>query len=243
MRLAIYAATLSVCLSACASLQGSEPAPLSSACQLKAGTDWVANSPDWRTAAEATYASASAYVEQYAKAHPSQNWAVVMDVDETVINNVEYQIERDLSCTSYTSETWYRWTQKTNATLVPGVKDFIDTVNQLGGHVAFVTNRKDTEQFATEKNLKKLGLKRQEDFRILITRSTPDGARDKQPRFDVVPAMLTSMGYPNSVIAAFVGDGAGDKPASTTAQFFCVDQGNMYGEPCALPSGSGQVRD
>ena len=238
----LASAIAAVALTSCAASSWPQPPTSSAACELKAGTNWVANDPEWRRAASRVFASASVFVEQYARDNPGKNWAVIMDVDETVLNNVEYQVDRDLSCTSYTSETWYRWTQKADATLVPGAKDFIAAVNRLGGHVAFVTNRKDTEQFATERNLKQVGLERQEDFRILITRSTPDGSRNKDARFAVVVPMLASMGYPNAAIAAYVGDGAGDQPSQPAARFFCIDQGNMYGEPCALPSGSGYER-
>lgn len=208
---------------------------------LKPGTDWVANDAGWGEEAEAVFAEATAHVTAISESRAPKSWAVVLDVDETVLNNVEYQVRLDRAGLSYTSESWHDWTAEKTATLVPGAKPFIETVNELGGHVALVTNRSDTEQLWTEENLASVGLERNEDFRVLLTRARPDGASDKTPRFNLVPAMLAAQGYPGVEIVAFVGDNVGDKPADLgAASFFCIDQGAMYGEPCAEVPGPGR---
>ncbi len=212
-----------------------------SAVQLKPGTEWVANSSGWREEASAVYSEAAAYVETMGAERPDKSWAVVLDLDETVLNNVAYQISRETRGESYTSESWYDWTQQETATLVPGAKDFIDKVNQLGGHIVFVTNRRDFEQLATEKNLAALGITRGKDFRLLITRAAPKGISNKSDRFALVPMLLAAQGYPDVETIAYVGDNKGDKPADETGwQFFCIDQGGMYGDPCAALIGPGR---
>lgn len=222
-------------LASCASIEVPATNP------LKPSTDWVANSPEWAAEAEAVYAEATDYVTLYSEGREKGSWAVVLDVDETVLNNVEYQIRLDQAGESYSGESWYAWTQEASAPLVPGVEDFIETVNALGGHVALVTNRRDDEQFATEKNLADVGLARHDDFRILLTRAKPNGKSHKQSRFDLVPAMLAVQGYPDVEIIAFVGDNVGDKPETKGEwRFFCIDQGAMYGEPCAATPGPGR---
>ena len=164
-----------------------------------------------------------------------------MDLDETVLNNIQYQIELDRAGAEYSPESWTEWTQKEAATLVPGAKGFIDTVNESGGHVAFVTNRKDFEQLATENNLAALGIERSRDFRVFLTRATPDAPGEKDARFAVVPQMLQAQGYDNVEVIAYVGDGKGDRPSEmVSAEFFCIDQGAMYGEPCAAVPGPGR---
>ncbi len=201
---------------------------------LKPGTEWVATSQDWVDEAKAVYSDASAYVTHVSKQTPVDAWVVILDVDETVLNNVEYQISRDIIGQGYTRESWFAWTQKEEATLVPGAADFIRLVNELGGHVALVTNRQDVEQLATEKNLAALGLRRHHDFRVLLTRASPEGASSKDQRFALVTTMLAAQGYPNARAVAFVGDNKKDKPALLQdAKFFCIDQGAMYGDPCA----------
>ncbi len=208
---------------------------------LKDSTAWVAANDEWADEARAVYADATRFVLEAAKVRPAKSWAVILDIDETVLNNVDYQIGRDRLGAGYTSESWYSWTQEKSATLVPGVEDFLDAVNAAGGMVAFVTNRSDSEQLATEENLAALGIKRHEDFRVLLTRARPNGKSDKSERFSLVSSMLAVQGYPNVSVIAYVGDNKGDKPATEGDwSFFCIDQGAMYGDPCAKVPGPGR---
>lgn len=215
-------------LSACQTI------PAAPSAELSPGVDWVVNDPAWSEQAERMYGLATDYVEDVAASRPAKTWAVILDIDETVLNNVQFQVELEETGATFTPETWHAWTARKEATLVPGVKAFIENVNALGGHVALVTNRYDTEQLWTEENLADMGLLRSRDFRVLLTRATPDGASDKTPRFNVVPAMLASQGYPGVEVVAYVGDNKHDQPTPIgSAKFFCVNQGEMYGTPCA----------
>ncbi len=221
------------------SLAGCAATSPSSVAPLKPGTEWVASSPQWANEATAVFQLAEDYLA--AAAPGQQSWAVVMDLDETVLNNVQFQVTLERSGESYSPESWYDWTQQASATAVPGSKSLIDTVNRLGGHVAFVTNRKDFEQLATENNLADLGIKRSRDFRVLLTRASPHGPNSKQGRFELVKAMLDAQGYPEVKILAYFGDNVGDQPEQPGEfRFFCIDQGAMYGEPCAEIPGPGQ---
>ena len=226
-------------LSACATSTETAPAPAD--VSLSPGVAWVVEGKGWAQEAEAVYAEATAYVRDISKTRPEGSWAVVLDLDETVINNVDYQVERERLGEGYTSESWHAWTQARSATLIPGVETFLNAVNQAGGHVAFVTNRSDSEQLATEENLADLGLTRHDDFRILMTRARPKGESSKDSRYDLVPALLAAQGYVGVETIAYLGDNKGDKPATPgNWKFFCIDQGAMYGDPCAAVPGPGQ---
>lgn len=223
----------------CATSIPPQPAPVEVV--LSEGTAWVAAGEGWAEEAEAVYAEATAYVLAEAAERPEKSWAVVLDLDETVINNVAYQIERETLGEGYTSESWHAWTQRKDATLVPGVEDFLAAVNAAGGHVAFVTNRSDTEQLATEENLAALDIRRNEDFRVLMTRASPEGVGSKDGRYALVPGLLAVQGYPDVEVIAYLGDNVGDKPSEPGDwQFFCLDQGAMYGHPCAAVPGPGR---
>lgn len=233
MRLLVSALILGV--SACATVSEPEFTP-------SPGVAWVSGEDtSWASEAEEVFAAATEYVLAEAANRPEHSWAVALDVDETVINNVEYQIRREMLGLSYTSESWYEWTQEETATIVPGVAEFLDAVNAAGGLVAFVTNRSDAEQLATENNLADLGLYRGEDFQVLLTRARPGGVSEKDARYELVPGMLAVQGYPDVEIIAYLGDNVGDKPAEAGDwEFFCIDQGAMYGDPCAAIPGPGQ---
>lgn len=227
------ASLAAIALTACTTQP--DPAPYETDFALSEGVDWVANNPEWGEKTEEMFALATDYVEDVAASREAKTWAVVLDIDETVLNNVEYQIRREKLGEGFTPESWHEWTSEKSATLVPGAKAFIERVNALGGHVALVTNRADSEQLWTEENLAAVGLERHEDFRVLLTRAYPDGASDKTPRFELVPAMLAVQGYPGVEIVAYVGDNRKDRPEPTNPddKFFCINQGEMYGTPCA----------
>lgn len=218
-----------------------EPATVETPAALSPGVAWVAAGQGWADEARDVYAEATAYVEAAAANRPANSWAVVLDLDETVLNNVEYQISREKLGEGFSPESWHFWTQEARATLVPGAEEFLASVNAAGGHVAFVTNRSDTEQLATENNLASLGVLRGEDFRVLLTRAYPSAPSAKDGRFDLVPAELAAQGFPDVTVIAFVGDNVADKPAATGDwSFFCIDQGAMYGAPCAAVPGPGK---
>lgn len=235
--------------SACANLPGDTFAPdhheaspldaatirnlaVASASTLRPETLWVATSTDWATGARDVYAAATAHVTEESESRAPGTWAVVLDVDETVLNNIVYQIERDRSGTTFSPESWASWTARREAGLVPGARDFLETVRTLGGHVALVTNRRSREQFDTEANLRALGIRRGELFDVLLTRGDT-GPSAKGARFALVGPLLEAQGLGDVEIIGYVGDAVGDRPANTTLPFFCIDQGGIYGEPCA----------
>lgn len=219
-------------LSACTSIPADVKRPLSPE------TDWVLNSSEWVSEAKSVYADATEYVREQGSMRPTGSWAIVMDIDETVLNNVAYQVRLDQTGQSFSRESWYEWTQEEAATLVPGARAFIDAVRDNGGLVGFVTNRRDSEQLATEVNLANLGIYRGDDFQVFLTRSGKTGDSNKQARFDLIAPMLDAQGYKDIDVIAYVGDTIGDKPAQNDQWvFFCINQGGMYGEPCATSSG------
>lgn len=212
--------TISILVGACAHQPLREPVA------------WVAYSDEWQRQACDVYSDAQNYISLMAKNYPENHWAVVMDLDETVLNNVAYQIMLEHTGQSYTEASWHNWASKQLSTLVPCAQKFIETVNESGGHIVFITNRRHTLQLATEENLHALGITHGEDFIMLLTRTTDN--RDKTARFAVVPNRLEALGYPNTHVVAYIGDTVGDKPyALRNAAFFCINQGGMYGQPCA----------
>lgn len=232
-----------VLLSACATAPAGSPelAPGAVPLTLSPGVAWVAAGEGWAEEAREVFAEAAAYAGTVAAGRPEKSWAIVLDLDETVINNVDYQISREALGEGYTPESWHAWTQEERATLVPGADEFIAAVNAAGGHVAFVTNRTDTEQLTTEKNLAAIGLRRGEDFRVLLTRAYPAAPGEKDARFELVPAMLAVQGFEGVEVVAYIGDNVGDKPKEPGPwEFFCIDQGAMYGAPCATVPGPGR---
>lgn len=106
-------------------------------------TLWLQASAEYAASTRTIYAAAAAQLERIAAANPGDvdRMAVVMDVDETVLDNSRYQGQMVLDDTSYESASWDRWIALRDASAVPGSVDFIRTSQALGVEVLFVTNR------------------------------------------------------------------------------------------------------
>lgn len=112
---------------------------------------------------------------------PKGDWAVVMDVDETILDNSYYQVERDKSGTGFKSATWAEWVSREDATLVPGAKGFMEAVLAEGGKLALVTNRNRSQDSSTWNNLLKVGLPLTSDNTCLMGRVPEDKQAMGQP--------------------------------------------------------------
>jgi len=105
---------------------------------------WLQSSAEYAAVTTGTYAAATAELRKFVAANPAAvgTMAVVMDVDETVLDNSRYQGQIVLDDSTYESETWDQWIALRAASAVPGAVDFIRSSQSLGVHVALITNRR-----------------------------------------------------------------------------------------------------
>lgn len=214
----------------CASNEALPPAPLApwkssaeDSRPLKESTKYVMYSPQWELRTRGAYQNAINYVHAYDKKHPNEDWVVVMDIDQTVLNNVMYQMALDRKGASYSPGTWHSWVKERKATMIPGAEAFIRKVDKLGGEIVFITNRRDYEVKPTEDNLAYWGIKKGRFYSEIISRKWPDGEESKEARYSDV----------DGNVIAYVGDVVGDKPANLgDSKFFCIPQGGLYGTNC-----------
>ena len=78
--------------------------------------------------------------------------AVVLDVDQTVLDNIAYQA-RLIKTRTYYPEGWDAWCMEEQADYVPGVKEFLDYATELGVEIFFVTNRTANLEEATKASI------------------------------------------------------------------------------------------
>jgi 5'-nucleotidase (lipoprotein e(P4) family) len=81
---------------------------------------------------------------------------VVLDIDETVLDNSPYEAKCILEKLVYPNK-WADWISKASAKPVPGALDFLKYARSNGVEVYFVTNRKENERASTVDNLKSAG--------------------------------------------------------------------------------------
>ena len=106
--------------------------------------------------------------------------AVVLDLDETVLDNAPYQAWLMVSGESYSDATWEDWCDDGTATLIPGALEYLNAANALGVSVFFITNRSNACEAATIENLNRLGIEATTD--TVITRGEINTGSDKGAR-------------------------------------------------------------
>ena len=84
--------------------------------------------------------------------------AVVMDVDETVLDNSPYQARVIKSGGEFNEADWAAWCKEARARALPGVVDFAKFATAHGITVLYVTNRAKDLDAATLDNLRKVGM-------------------------------------------------------------------------------------
>ena len=209
---------LVVALGACASKQA--PVPVS-APQVATATQtpqapneirWVLESAEYQAAVIQVYRLATARVEQAVAKRPAGSWGVVLDADETVLNNSMYQLERAKQGLAFSADSWNAWVKRREATPLPGAAAFLNRVRALGGKIAIVTNRLHSECDDTRAVFDTYKLV----FDVMLCR--PDGTpSDKNPRFEAVANGSTTASSTALDIVAFVGDNILDFPKMAQA--------------------------
>lgn len=81
--------------------------------------------------------------------------AVIVDIDETILDNSPFEARLIKNGQSYNDELWDKWVDEEKAVPIPGAKDFLDLAKQNGVKVFYVTNRKIKNEPQTLENLKK----------------------------------------------------------------------------------------
>jgi acid phosphatase len=102
--------------------------------------------------------------------------AVVMDLDETVLDNAGFQAMQLRSGLAYDQRVWDIW-EETGAGqvgLVPGAKEFIQHAGKNGVVVVYISNRSDRFRAQTKDALTRLGIPVADDDHLKLATTTSD---------------------------------------------------------------------
>jgi 5'-nucleotidase (lipoprotein e(P4) family) len=149
--------------------------------------------------------------------------AVIVDVDETVLDNSYYQARMIRDRTEYSSETWDPWVQEARATAIPGAIEFTKYAASKGVTIFYVTNRTAKIEDPTRKNLTALGFPLTENVDTILTRGErPEWqASGKGPRRTYVARDYRILLLIGDDLGDFVTDAAGtvaERKAKTAPQ-------------------------
>jgi 5'-nucleotidase (lipoprotein e(P4) family) len=97
-------------------------------------------------------------VKKLPKADRKRPRAVMIDIDETVLDNSPAQAKGILTATPFNSKDWYAWGEMRKAKAIPGVVEFLNYATSKGVKVFFASNRDQVQEQATVDNLKNIGL-------------------------------------------------------------------------------------
>jgi len=207
---------------------------------------WTQSSAEYRAIAYQTFALARLRLDENLrsrdarkrdKAHP-QPGAVIVDADETVLDNSRFQAELVLRGLPYDAQAWRAWCDRAEAGAVPGAVDFLTYAARRGVKVFYITNRRQAEKVGTTANLQKLGFPNVSDETVMVRE---DGASaSKESRRQKVAARYRIVLLIGDNLNDFADDFAGKSIAERAAEVdreraefgkhFIVVPNPMYGD-------------
>ena len=137
--------------------------------------------------------------------HQRKPLAIVLDADETVVDNTKLMGESIVNGNGRFDAPWWRqavYQGKSQA--MPGAVEFLNEVHKQGVEIFYVSNRYAPVNLdVTIQNFKELGFPSVDKDHVLLFEKDSD----KQPRFD----MIAKKYY----VVVYMGDNAGDFPIGT----------------------------
>ena len=155
-------------------------------------TLYVQSSAEYRASAIQTYAAARRALDEAladpsrvgateeTNADPSQPPAVIVDADETVLDNTAFEARVIQKGMTYDEKMWKEWTAEGAATAIPGAAEFLAYAKSRGVTVFYVTNRDEDERAGTLANIRRLGFPIDDAGANLLLRENKES--NKSPR-------------------------------------------------------------
>ena len=133
---------------------------------------WMQTSQEYRANSVQTYRAAIARLDtaladpQWDALVPSDRVvpatglkpAVIVDIDETMLDNSPYQVRLIRSGLAYDDATWAQWVAEQQARPVPGAVEFANAANARGVTIIYLSNRTQDQRAASLANLRAAGL-------------------------------------------------------------------------------------
>lgn len=125
------------------------------------------------------------------------NPAVILDIDETILDNIPAGAYQITSNHGYNHEEFVEWTSKGECEDIEGSVDFINYAQSKGVEIFLISNRSPEEMEATIANLQAVGVNVPQDHIML-----KEDSSNKQKRMDKVEKDYN--------VIMYIGDNAGD---------------------------------
>lgn len=167
--------------------------------QTVLGVNWVQESGEYQALTYQAFNAAQVAFDQ-AKVAKGKKKAVVVDLDETMIDNSAYAAWQIQHNKAFDGKDWTRWVNARQAKAIAGAVAFNNYVNQHKGTMFYVSNRKEEgEKVATLENMQALGFEGVSEKTLFLKQAKSN----KTPRF----AEIEQQGYE---IVLYIGDNLND---------------------------------
>lgn len=177
---------------------------------------WVRESTEYASLCRQTFRLAQSAMLDTLKNSANQRLAVVMDLDETVLDNSLYQVERHRKGLGFTQESWSKWVKREEAELVPGAKLFISFLRKYPVQVIFLSNRMNENLAPTQSNLSKLGILHPND--VFLLRLDKKDTKIKR-RAEIIEGSKRMKTTGSFEVIAYFGDSISDFPSPLDKSF------------------------
>ena len=175
---------------------------------------WLQRSAEYRAICRQTFAIATqkldaaladegrtAAVEQFGAQFRQLPPAVIVDVDETMLDNSPYNARLIEDRAGFDHTSWAAWVEERSAEPVPGALAFVRRATALGITVFYVTNRDNSLEAATLANLERCGFPASKDQLLMREEIDDDGSEKRNRRAHIAKSHR---------IAMLAGDDLGD---------------------------------
>ena len=114
--------------------------------------------------------------------------AIIVDIDETVLDNSPAQAAGIKAGTAFNLPDWYKWSEMRSAKAIPGSVEFLNYATSKGVKVFYVSNRDEVQKLDTIENLRKVGFKDISAENVLLRQKDASGNNisTKTPRREFV---------------------------------------------------------
>ena len=171
------------------------------------GLLWMRTSAEYRALAYQGYNVAMNAVKMAVTdpSHQRKPLAIVLDADETVVDNTKLMGESIVNGNgSFDAPWWRQAVHQGKSQAMPGAVEFLNEVHKQGVEIFYVSNRYAPVNLdVTIQNFKELGFPSVDKDHVLLFEKDSD----KQPRFDAIAKKY--------YVVLYMGDNAGDFPIGT----------------------------
>ena len=127
-------------------------------------TFWLARASLDRALGDRNWTAALEQTDNFEDLSP----AVILDLDETVLNNVRYEARIVLEYGSYSRASFQDWCDEGGTSSVPQARAFLDYVQSRGVTIFYYSSRPEELRACTTKSLERLGMPIEPEFNTIL---------------------------------------------------------------------------